>query len=75
MFDLVVDLVDKHVGLDGPQFSEPPRSPSLTHANVMIKNGFFRSFTRCFIFNVERFALMSRTCLKTVCHISQRHEC
>ena len=39
----------------------------MTH--VMISNGSFRSFTKYFIFNVERFAYMSRTCLRTVCHI------
>ena len=36
----------------------------------MINNGSPRSLTKYFIFNVERFAFMSRTCLRTVCHIS-----
>ena len=38
--------------------------------HVMISNGSFRSFSKYFIFNVERFAFMSRTCLKTVWHIN-----
>ena len=42
----------------------PPRSPLLTH--VMISNGSFRSLTKCVISNVERFASMSRTCLRTI---------
>ena len=49
----------------------PPRSPSLTHETqiVMINNGSFRSFTKCFISNVECFAFMNRTCLRTIWHI------
>ena len=43
----------------------PSRSPS-----SMISNGSFRSLTKCFISNVERFAFMSRTCLRTIRHIN-----
>ena len=40
----------------------------MTH--VMISNGSFRSLTKCFISNVERFAFMKRTCLRTIWHIN-----
>ena len=40
----------------------------VTH--VMISNGSFRSLTKCFISNVERFVFMSRTCLRTTWHIN-----
>ena len=36
----------------------------------MISNGFFHSFTKFFIFNVERFPSMSRTCLRAIWHIN-----
>ena len=36
---------------------------------VMINNGSLRSLTKCFISNVERFAFMNRTCLRTIWHI------
>ena len=36
----------------------------------MINNGSFLSFTKYFISNVERFAFMRRTCLRTLWHIN-----
>ena len=36
---------------------------------VMINNGLLRSFTKCFISNIERSAFMNRTCLKTIWHM------
>ena len=36
---------------------------------VTINNGSHRSFTKCFISNVECFAFMTRTCLRTIWHI------
>ena len=36
----------------------------------MINNGSPRSLTKCFISNVERFAFMNRTCLRTIWHIN-----
>ena len=36
---------------------------------VMINNGSLRSFTKCFVSNVECFAFMKRTCLRTIWHI------
>ena len=48
----------------------PPRSPFFLMTQVvMIKNGSHRSLTKCFISNVERFAFMNRTCLRTIWHI------
>ena len=38
--------------------------------SVMIINGSLRSFTKYFIFNVERFAFIRRSCLRTVWHIN-----
>ena len=35
----------------------------------MINNGSPRSFTKCFVSNVECFAFMTRTCLRTIWHI------
>ena len=48
----------------------PPFSPLFSLTHVMISNGSFRSLTKCFTSNVERFAFMSRTCLRTVWHIN-----
>ena len=39
----------------------PLRSPFLIHDHVMISKGFFHSFTKFFIFNVGRIAVMRRT--------------
>ena len=36
---------------------------------VMVNNGSHRSFTKCFLSNVECFAFMTRTCLRTIWHI------
>ena len=33
---------------------------------VTVNNGSFRSFTKCFISNVECFAFMKRTCLRII---------
>ena len=54
------------------EFGSPclPRSPFfLMTQMVMINNGSLRSFTKCFISNVECFAFMNRTCLRTIWHI------
>ena len=54
------------------EFGSPcsPRSNCLLMTrSVMINNASPRSFTKCFVSNVERFAFMSRTCLRTVWHI------
>ena len=36
---------------------------------VMVNNGSLRSFTKCFVSNVECFAFTTRTCLTTMLHI------
>ena len=36
----------------------------------MIDNGLPRSLTKCFVFNVESHAFMTRTCFATIWHIS-----
>ena len=75
MLDFVVDLVEERVDLSGSQFSESSLERwYFAHAsqqNVAIlefgspcspRTGSHRSFTKCFISNVECFAFMTRTC-------------
>ena len=58
-------LCGKYVGRIHAELQHCPAMK--TH--VMINNGSHRSITKCFISNVERFAFMSRTCLRVIWHI------